>query len=118
MPLHDAARVGQNRTVRCVEAARNKDLEWATQRLVEEMGLTRTIGIRLREVAAGMSNAEIAEANGISINTVKTEVSVLLAEVGVESRTAIRSAFVAAAARLANGSTRSQALRFLRLRFE
>lgn len=44
----------------------------------------------LRLVASGMSNREIAEARGVSINTVRTQVSSVMSKRGVDRRRRLR----------------------------
>lgn len=93
-------------------------LQMALSQVSKDADLTPTLAVRFAEIAAGMSNAQIAERHGLTVNTVKTEVSHVLAAVGVMSRTAIRSAFEAAAGRADAGASETELVQFLKIRFE
>jgi len=54
--------------------------------------LTPTLARIFVEVGSGLTNRQIADRNDVTINTVKTEVSHLLAALSIESRAEIRAA--------------------------
>jgi DNA-binding CsgD family transcriptional regulator len=70
---------------------------WCTARGISTLPEVRPLAPRQHEVAAlaanGRTNAEIADALGISINTVKLRLKQAFARLGVESRTELVSMF-------------------------
>src|SRR5450759_1622748 len=86
--------------------------------LAMRSGLSPALTVRLREVAAGLTNSEVAAAHGISINTVKTQVAQLLGALHVSCRHEIQDAVAAACHRAKRGATTPEILAFLILRLE
>jgi DNA-binding NarL/FixJ family response regulator len=74
--------------------------------------------MRLIEIAECSTYEDIARKHGISVNTVKTEVGLVLRALGVRCRHQIEEAVRAAQSRAEAGATVEQICRFLRLRFE
>jgi DNA-binding NarL/FixJ family response regulator len=101
-----------------VDGALPPALERALARISLAAHLSPALAERLRDLALGLSNAQIAARHDVSVNTVKTEVTHVLAALGVDSRTAISSAVEAAARRALAGASEEALVHFLRLRFE
>jgi DNA-binding CsgD family transcriptional regulator len=81
-------------------------------------GLTPTQTQRLIQIARGLTYRQIADANTVSINTVRTEAMQLLQRLGVTCSHGIRDAAWAALARRGDGASREALVRFLHSRFE
>ena len=88
------------------------------QKLARDAKLTPTLIRRLREVSQGMTYKEIARANDISVNTVKTQVGQVLSTMGLTSRYEIENALRAARLRAGDGASEADLLAFFRTRFE
>ncbi len=80
--------------------------------------LTPVLELRFMELALGLTYEDIAQEHEISINTVKTEVRILLQSLGARCRHEIESAANAAQLRGEAGATTEEIYHFLRLRFE
>jgi DNA-binding CsgD family transcriptional regulator len=81
-------------------------------------GLTPVSEIRLLEIAEGLTYEQIARKHALSVNTVKTEVGLVLRSLRVRCRHQIEEAVRAAQLRVEAGATAEELDRFLRLRFE
>lgn len=64
----------------------------ALAKLGREVRLTPTLERRLFELGLGLSNQEIATRNGITVNTVKTEVRTLFGKLDLDCRHEIQRA--------------------------
>lgn len=90
----------------------------AMSRLARESRLSPALETRLLEIAAGRTYQAIAESNGVTVATVKTQAQHLFRVLGVNSCAEIRNAIRAADVRAAEGHNEERIFRFLRLRFE
>jgi DNA-binding CsgD family transcriptional regulator len=87
--------------------------------IARDVRLTPVLEQRLFEVAGGLSNHQIADAHNITVNTVKTEIRLLLSLLGgLGCRHQIADAVKAACLRAEAGATAEEVRAFLRLRFE
>lgn len=93
-------------------------VEEALERIAIKFKLTPVLRIRLFEIALGYSYSEIAAANGITVNTVKTEIGALLRRIGVMCRHEIEHAVWAAYKRCRRGASALELYQFLCIRFE
>ena len=96
----------------------NSLVQEALGRIARDAGLTPALETRLLEIAEGLTYDQIARRHGISVNTVKTEVRVLLQALGAHCRHEIEDAVSAARARAEDGTTAEELYRFLLLRLE
>jgi len=88
----------------------------ALAKFAAQSPLTPALRTRLLELASGLSYRAIAERNGISLNTVKTEVSATLARLQVSSRHEIEAAVQAARRRARDGASDDDIYELVRLR--
>ena len=94
------------------------EVERAFLALARSAGLTPKQKQRLIQIARGLTYREIADANAVSVNTVRTEAMQLLQRLGVTCSHGIRDAARAALARRGDGASGEALARFLHLRFE
>lgn len=93
-------------------------VESALLAIARRSGMTDCLQQRLIELAAGLTYKEIADAHSIAVSTVKSEVSMLLAVLGVRCRHQIEAAVRAAENRERMGATLEQLVEFIYLRLE
>ncbi len=95
--------------------AREQDyvLQVALRRLGREMGLTPVLEDRLVEVAAELKNRDIADRNGITVNTVKTEIRQILRVFDLCCRHQISRAYAKTQSLLTQQSTTQEAKNIL-----
>lgn len=90
----------------------------ALYRLGMEAGLSPVLLDRLRLISTGITYGELASVEHISVNTVKTQIGVILKALGIEGSNEIIRGVRAARRRAARGASEEEILEFLRLRFE
>lgn len=97
------------------------DLRFVLQMLAKlgrRSGLTPALQQRLIELGMGLSNREVAMKHGITVNTVKTQVRILLRMLDLDCRHEIAHAVRGALARLQDGVPVEQVEAILRLNLE
>jgi DNA-binding NarL/FixJ family response regulator len=100
------------------QVTQNPSVQESLRRVAREARLTPVLETRLLEIAEGLTYDQIARWHGISLNTVKTEVSALLRALGARCCHEIQDAVTAARARADDGASADELYRFLLLRFE